>query len=82
MKKIPHKYTLPVMFAFMLPTMLLGMPAVLLLATLPEGAAFYEVWIKSVKTSVPLAIPFILVAVSTIRLLVTKLLVAPKPAQA
>lgn len=78
MKKLPQKFTIPLMMLFMMPTMLLGLPAILTYRNLPEGAPFLESWLTAVGQTVPLALALVVVAGTLIRLLVTKVLVEAK----
>ncbi|GAC33636.1 hypothetical protein [Paraglaciecola polaris] len=79
MKKLPHKFQIPLTVAIMLPIMLTAMPAVMLYSTLPKGAALFEPWLDTVTRMVPFALPTLLVIAGSIRFVVTKWLVQPAP---
>ena len=56
MKKLPPKFRIPLMASIMMPTMLLGLPAILTYRNLPAGAPFTEHWLEAVGQTVPLAL--------------------------
>jgi len=60
---------------FMMPTMLLGMPAIMTLRTLPEGAVFLEAWLQNVANTVPMALLMVLVVGGSVRFIVTRFLI-------
>lgn len=80
MKKLPHKFKFPLMALFMMPTMLLGLPAIMTYRNLPEGAPFLEIWLNAVGQTVPPALLMVVVVGGLTRLLVTKVLIEPKEA--
>ncbi len=74
MKKLSKKYTTPLFMSMMLPTMLFGTPAVILLKNLPENAPFFESWISIIKSNTPITFIYMLCSAILIRTLVSKVL--------
>ena len=78
MKKLPHKFQIPMMLLIMMPTMLPGIPATMTYRNLPQGTPFLEPWLNAVGQTVPLALLMVVVVGSLAKLLISKLLVEPK----
>ena len=77
MKKFPRKFQLPLMISMMLPTMLLGLPAIMTFRSLPAGADFLGSWFHAVTQTAPFALVLVAIAAPTIRLFVNKVLLEP-----
>lgn len=56
MKKFPRKFKIPLMMSIMLPTMILGLPAIMTYRLLPDGGDFLSHWLNAVGQSAPLAL--------------------------
>lgn len=78
MRKFPRKFQYPLMIAMVLPTMLLGMPAIIAYQNLPEGASLLSAWLSAVGQVVPSALLLLAVVAPTVRLFVTKVLLEPE----
>lgn len=78
MKKFPRKFQYPLMMSMVLPTMLLGMPAIMAYRSLVEGTSFLSTWMDMVGQVVPSALLLLAVVAPTVRLFVTKVLLEPK----
>ncbi|WP_158773608.1 hypothetical protein [Cobetia sp. L2A1] len=77
MRKIPARYQFPVTMALMLPIMLLGMPLLILSRSIPAEGSLLNAWLRYLAEGLPLALPLALVAIILVRLLVTRVLMAP-----
>ena len=77
MKKFPRKFQYPLMVSMVLPTMLMGMPAIMAYKTLPEGGDFFAAWCESLATMLPSALLLLAVVAPSVRLFVTKVLLEP-----
>ncbi len=80
MKKLPHKFKFPLIASIMMPTMLLGMPAIMTYRNLSEGEPLLELWLTTVEQTVPPALLMAVVVGSLARFFVTKVLVEPHEA--
>ena len=78
MKKLPHKYKFPLTASFVMPSMLLGMPAISTWRNLDEEALFLEQWLNAVGQTVPLALALMLTVATIARLIVSRFLVEAK----
>jgi hypothetical protein len=78
MKKLPSKFRMPLMGMIMAPTMLMGLPAIMLWRNLPEGAPFIEPWLNAMGQTVPYALVMAITVGSLANLLITKVLIEPK----
>ncbi|MEH6451826.1 MAG: DUF2798 domain-containing protein [Psychromonas sp.] len=78
MKKLPRKYLYPLMLSMVLPSMLMGMPAIMVYQTLPEGAAFFGAWKSAASQVIPSALLLLAVVAPTVRLFVSKILIEPE----
>jgi hypothetical protein len=74
MNKIPKKFKIPLMMSIMLPTMILGLPAIMTYRLLPDGADFLSNWINAVGQSAPLALGMALSVGFLANLFITKVL--------
>lgn len=75
MKKLPRKFQVPLIISIMMPTMLLGLPALMLYTNLPAGTALFEPWLDAVSKTIPLALPMAITAGTLARLFVSKVLI-------
>ena len=75
MKKLPSKFKLPLIGGLMVPTMVLGMPLIILLQTLPDGAPIVTAWGEAVKTTGLSALVFALCAGAIVNFIVSKVIV-------
>jgi len=75
MKKLSPKYKVPLTMLIMMPTMMLGMPAIMIYRNLPDGASFIDPWLTAVAQIVPSALLMIVVVGGLANLLVTKILI-------
>ncbi|MGR5093912.1 DUF2798 domain-containing protein [Vibrio maritimus] len=78
MKKFPRKFQYPLMVSMVLPTMLLGMPAIMVAKNLPNGASFLGAWMNAAGQMLPSALLLLAIVAPTVRLLVTKILLEPE----
>lgn len=78
MKKFSRKFQYPLMVSMVLPTMLLGMPAIMAYQSLPEGASLLDAWMEMVGNIVPSALLLLAVVAPTVRLFVTRVLLEPE----
>lgn len=78
MKKFNKKYQMPLTAMFMMPSMLLGLPALRLWITTPKGEPIYDKWIETISTGAPISLLFILILFPLIRTVVTKYLIEPE----
>ncbi|GAL17596.1 MULTISPECIES: DUF2798 domain-containing protein [Vibrio] len=78
MKKFPRKFQYPLMVSMVLPTMLLGMPAIMVAKNLPNGASFLDAWMNAAGQMLPSALLLLAIVAPTVRLLVTKILLEPE----
>lgn len=78
MKKFPRKFQYPIMVSMVLPTMLLGMPAIMVAKNLPNGAPFLDAWMSAAGQMLPSALLLLAIVAPTVRLLVTKILLEPE----
>ncbi|WP_375749170.1 DUF2798 domain-containing protein [Vibrio sp. HN007] len=81
MKKFPRKLQYPLMVSMVLPTMLLGMPAIMAFKNLPQDMSFINAWLNAVGQVVPYALMLLAVVAPTVRLFVTKVLLEPEQKQ-
>jgi hypothetical protein len=79
MKKLPYKYKYPLMISIVMPTMMLGLPALMTYYNLVEGALFVEQWMYTMGQVVPSALLMLLAIAGTVRLVVTKFLLESDP---
>ncbi|TCI01968.1 DUF2798 domain-containing protein [Corallincola luteus] len=79
MKKLPKKFQYPLIISMVMPTMLLGMPAIFAFRQLPGDSFQFKEWVNvwqsTVVEFVPFAFLLLVIVASTARLLVTKLLI-------
>lgn len=78
MKKFPRKLQYPLMMSMVMPTMLMGMPAILTYQTLAEGASFLSAWVEMLGRIVPFALLLFLVVAPIVRLFVIRVLLEPE----
>lgn len=78
MKKFPRKFQYPLMISMVLPTMLLGMPAIMAAKSLPQGASFIDAWLEVAGLMLPNVLLLLAVVAPTVRLFVTKVLLEPE----
>jgi len=78
MNKIPRKFKIPLMMLIMLPTMILGLPAIMTYRLMPEGADFLATWSNAVAQSAPLALILALSVGFCANLFITKVLLEPE----
>lgn len=78
MKKFPRKFQYPLMASMVLPTMLLGMTAIMSYRMLPVGGDFMATWGAVIGQIIPYALLLFVVVVPTVRLFVTKFLLEPE----
>lgn len=78
MNKFPRKFQYPLMVSMVLPTMLLGMPAIMVAKNLPQHVSFLNAWLEAVGLIVPSALLLLAVVAPTVRLFVTKVLLEPE----
>lgn len=78
LKKLPHRFRIPLMASVMMPTMLLGLPAILTYRNLPAGAPFTEHWLEAVGQTVPLALLLAVGVGSLAHFVITNLLLEPQ----
>ncbi|MGQ7269978.1 hypothetical protein [Marinobacter sp. V034] len=81
MKKFPRKFQYPLMASLVLPTMLLGMSAIMTYQNLPEGASFLNAWMNMVGQVVPPALLLLAVIAPSVRLFVSRVLLEPEQQQ-
>lgn len=75
MKKLPHKFKIPLIMLIMMPTMLMGLPAIMTYRTMPQGADFVELWLNNVWQTVPPALLMVIMVGSITRFVVSNFLV-------
>ncbi|MDO6514413.1 MULTISPECIES: hypothetical protein [unclassified Neptuniibacter] len=78
MKKLPNKFQVPLVMSIMVPTMLLGMPAIVVYRNATADSVLFDEWIATVSQTLPLALLLFFSVGSLARLVVTKFLVEPK----
>lgn len=78
MKKINRKFQYPLMASMVLPTMLLGMTAIMSYRAMPEGAVFLDAWMVAIGQVIPPALLLLAVVAPIVRLFVTKVLLEPE----
>ena len=74
MKKLSPKFKIPLMVSIVMPTMLMGLPAITLFK---KGVLNYETWTNALTQTLPIALPMFFIVAITARLIVTKLLIMP-----
>ncbi|SHG79320.1 hypothetical protein [Ferrimonas marina] len=77
MKKFPRQFQYPLMVSMVLPTMLMGMPAIMAYKSLPEGGDFLAAWGSNLASMLPSTLLLLAVVAPTVRLFVTKVLLEP-----
>ncbi|MBY5991160.1 DUF2798 domain-containing protein [Ferrimonas balearica] len=80
MKKLPRRFQYPLMVSMVLPTMLMGMPAIQAYKTLPQGEPFLDAWLAALGQMLPTTLLLLAVVAPTARLVVTRLLLEPEVA--
>ncbi|GEA61532.1 DUF2798 domain-containing protein [Vibrio comitans] len=80
MKKFDRKFQYPLMASMVLPTMLLGMTAIMAFRNLPNGVDFFAAWGVAIVQVVPSALLLLAVVAPLVRLFVTKALLKPEQA--
>lgn len=66
------------MVSMVLPSMLLGMPAIMVAKSLPQDASFLNAWLEAIGLIVPSALLLLAVVAPTVRLFVNKVLLEPE----
>ncbi len=80
MKKFPRKFQYPLMMSMVLPSMLLGMPAIMAYRKLSGDMSFLETWLSAVAEVVPSGLMLLAIVAPLVRLLVTRILIEPEQA--
>jgi|GEM_PF-1577455 len=75
MKKLPHRFTFPLMALIMMPSMLLGMPAIFILQNGSGPLPFMDAWLYTVSQTTPWGLLMAITIGTFARLLVTRVLV-------
>lgn len=78
MNNIPRKFKIPLMMSIMLPTMILGLPAIMTYRFLPDGADFISSWMNAVGQSAPLAFLLAISVGAAANFFITKVLLEPE----
>lgn len=78
MKKFPRKFQYPLMMSMVLPSMLLGMPAIMALRNLTADTNFLNLWWGMLSQVVPSALLLLLFVAPIVRLFVTRVLLEPE----
>lgn len=81
MKKFSRKYQYPLMVSMVLPSMLLGMPAIMAYRNLPADGVFIDHWLAMLSQVVPAALMLLAVVAPSVRLFVSKVLLEPASTQ-
>lgn len=78
MNKFPRQYQYPLMISMVLPSMLLGMPAIMAYRNPVAGIGLFDAWTAALAQVLPAAAMLLAVVAPTVRLFVTKVLLEPK----
>jgi len=74
MYKLPRKYKYPLMISMVLPSMLLGMPAILAYKTKQPESSLLETWLSLIGQVIPSALLLLVIVAPLARLIVEKVL--------
>lgn len=74
MKKFPQKFKYPLIASMVLPSMLLGMTAIMARKMVSDDVSFMSAWSCSIGEVIPSALLLLAVVAPTVRLFVSKVL--------